>query len=252
MARLCKTIAALFVLFAAAITPVRLSADPADITAASRSVVRVALVWIDGKDAGIAGHGSGFVVAPDLVVTNAHVVAPMADDDTIHPLIIPSQGKRGWAAKVVAYSPKNDLALLRIEGGTLPVATLSPAAVTDGQPVYAVGYPGSVDLAQGLDAVDMITPIAPVKTQGTASAGRSSKSFATVLHTASIAAGNSGGPLMDACGRVIGANSFGTVSDGSDAEFFFAVAMPEIMRFLRENNVTPKVNAMPCQSMDDF
>lgn len=247
-----RRLLALLAILLAALLPARVGADPADITAASRSVVRVALVWIRGSDAGIVGHGSGFAVAPDLVVTNAHVVAPMANDSTIHVLIIPSQGKRGWSAKVAAYSPRNDLALLRIEGGTLPVATLSPAVVPDGAPVVAVGYPGSVDLAQGLDAVDMITPTAPVKTQGTVSAGRSSKSFATILHNASIAAGNSGGPLMDSCGRVIGANSFGTVSDGSDAEFFFAVAMPEIMRFLRENHVTPHVNPMPCQSMDDF
>ncbi len=232
--------------------PVRLSADPADITAASRSVVRVALVWMNQDGAGLVGHGSGFVVAPDMVVTNAHVIAPMADDPTIRALIVPAQGKRGWSAKIIAYSPRNDLALLRIEGGTLPVATLSPTSPADGAPVFAVGYPGSVDLAQGLNAADMITPTAPVKTQGTVSAGRSSKSYATVLHTASIAAGNSGGPLMDGCGRVIGANSFGTVSDGSDAEFFFAVAMPEILRFLHDNHVAPHLSALPCQSMDDF
>ena len=51
---------------------------------------------------------------------------------------------------------------------------------------------------------------------------------------------------------MIGANSFGTVSDGSDAEFFFAVAMPEILRFLHDNHVTPHLSALPCQSMDDF
>ncbi|MFM2301625.1 MAG: hypothetical protein RLZZ84_1361 [Pseudomonadota bacterium] len=242
----------LLVLLMAAALPARLSADPADITAASRSVVRVALVWVNRSGAGLVGHGSGFAVAPDLVVTNAHVIAPMADDDTIRVLIIPAQGSRGMSAKVIAYSPRNDLALLRIQGGKLPAVTLSPAGAADGAPVYALGYPGSVDLAQGFDAVDMITPTAPVKTQGTVSAGRSSKSFATVLHTASIGAGNSGGPLMDACGRVIGVNSFGTVSDGSDAEFFFAVAMPEVVRFLRENHVTAHLSPLPCQSMDDF
>jgi hypothetical protein len=232
--------------------PARLAADPADITAAARSVVRVALVWMDRTGAGLVGHGSGIVVAPNLVLTNAHVIAPMADDRTIRALVVPAQGQRGWGAKVVAYSPRNDLALLRIDGGNLPVATLSSTGAGDGAPVFAVGYPGNVDLAQGLDAVDMITPTAPVKTQGTISAGRSSKSFATVLHTAPIGAGNSGGPLMDACGRVIGINSFGTVSDGADAEFFFAVALPEVLRFLRNNQITPHLSQLPCQSMDEF
>ncbi|MCP5385256.1 MAG: trypsin-like peptidase domain-containing protein [Novosphingobium sp.] len=232
--------------------PGPLAADPADITAASRSVVRVALVSIDGRDASLVGHGSGFAVAPDLIVTNAHVIADMAEDDTLQILIIPPQGQRGWGAKVVAFSPRNDLALLKVIGGTLPVSTLAPAGVSDGAPVFAVGYPGSVDFAQGFDEVDMITPVAPVKTQGTVSAGRPSKTFATVLHTASIGGGNSGGPLMDACGRVIGANSFGTISDGSDSEFFFAVAASEIVRFLRDNKVTPRLASLPCQSMDTF
>ncbi|MCB2058358.1 MAG: trypsin-like peptidase domain-containing protein, partial [Novosphingobium sp.] len=97
--------------------PGPLAADPADITAASRSVVRVALVSIDGRDASLVGHGSGFAVAPDLIVTNAHVIADMAEDDTLQILIIPPQGQRGWGAKVVAFSPRNDLALLKVIGG---------------------------------------------------------------------------------------------------------------------------------------
>jgi S1-C subfamily serine protease len=53
-------------------------ADPADIAAASRSVVRVVIIQNDGSNAQLITHGSGFVVAPDLVVTNAHVVTSCA------------------------------------------------------------------------------------------------------------------------------------------------------------------------------
>jgi S1-C subfamily serine protease len=49
-------------------------ADPTDISAASRSVVRVVLAAKDGNKVAFVGHGSGFVVAPDKIVTNAHVV----------------------------------------------------------------------------------------------------------------------------------------------------------------------------------
>jgi len=205
---------ALIALLIAALLPQGALADPADIAAASRSVVRVVLISRDGNGVQLIGHGSGLAVAPDLVLTNAHVVAPLAEDPGMKAGIVPSQGKTGYFAKVVAYSPRNDLALLRLaDKGVLAPATLFTGAVTDGADVYAVGYPGNVDQAQGLDPADLMSPTAPVKTRGAVSAGRSTRSFDTILHTAPIGSGNSGGPLLDSCGRVIGANSFGTVSD---------------------------------------
>ncbi|HSM53050.1 MAG TPA: trypsin-like serine protease, partial [Erythrobacter sp.] len=71
-------------------------------------------------------------------------------------------------------------------------------------------------------------------------------------HTAPIARGNSGGPLLDGCGRVVGVNSFGADSDGSDAEFYFAVSTRELLPFLRSNEVDASINALPCRSLDDL
>jgi len=242
---------ALLVLVALALVPQRVGADPADIAAASRSVVRVVLITRDSGGVSLVGHGSGFA---DLVLTNAHVVAPLAQDPNMRAGIVPSQGKSGYFAKVVAFSPKNDLALLRLsEPGSLPTATLFTGAVTDGEDVYAVGYPGNVDQAQGLNPSDLMSPTVPVKTRGAVSAGRSSKGFETILHTAPIGSGNSGGPLLDACGRVIGANSFGTVSDTSaDSDFYFAVSMREISRFLLGAGIAPHATGEPCRSLADL
>ena len=69
-----------------------------------------------------------------------------------------------------------------------------------------------------------------------------------ILHTAPIASGNSGGPLIDNCGRVLGANSFGSISDGNDAEFGFAVSAREILSFLRKAGVKVGSTATPCRS----
>ncbi|MFC3174482.1 S1C family serine protease [Novosphingobium bradum] len=237
-----------------ALLPVRAGADPTDIAAASRSVVRVVLISRTASGVSLIGHGSGFVVAPDLVVTNAHVVAPLAEDSNMRAGIVPSQGRSGYFAKVVAFSPRNDLALLRLtEKGALVPATLFTGAVTDGEDVYAVGYPGNVDQAQGLNPADLMSPVAPVKTRGAVSAGRTSKGFETILHTAPIGSGNSGGPLLDSCGRVIGANSFGTTSDTSaDSEFYFAISMREIMRFLTNAGVNVRATGEPCRSLADL
>ncbi|MCE7797722.1 trypsin-like peptidase domain-containing protein [Sphingobium sufflavum] len=224
-------------------------ADSQDIAAASRSVVRVALVATKGDGAYFVGHGSGIVVAPNKVLTNAHVVELVRDEPNIVIGVVPAEGKRSYGARIIAFSPGNDLALLEISGGTLPPATLFANATQDGQGVVAIGYPGNVDRAQGMVLSDIIQPMTPVKTQGAISTGRSSKQYDTVLHTAPMAAGNSGGPLVDLCGRVLGVNSFGSVSDGNDAEYGFAVSNREVSSFLRQAGVQPLRTIIPCRSL---
>jgi len=119
--------------------------------------------------------------------------------------------------------------------------------------IAAVGYPGNVDAAQGLNSGDIVNPQDTVKTYGQVSAGRSSKQFDTILHTAQLGAGNSGGPLLDTCGRVLGVNSFGTVSDnGTDSSFFFAISMREIEPFLKSAGVVPHLASLPCTSIADL
>ncbi len=229
-------------------------ADPADISAAGRSVVRVVIIENDGDRANLITHGTGFAVTPNLIVTNAHVVEQLRGDDTLIAGVVPAEGRNGYPARLIAYSPSNDLALLRIEGGgTLTPITLFPGAPDDGAEVYAVGYPGNVDLAQGLSMADLVTPQAPVKTRGYLSGGRSSRSFDTLLHTAPLGSGNSGGPLLDTCGRVLGVNSFGTISDnGTDSAFYFAISMRELSAFLRRANVEAHTSGLPCRSIADL
>jgi nucleoid-associated protein YgaU len=239
-----------FTLALAAAAPVR--ADTQDIAAASRSVVRVALVATNGEEAYFVGHGSGVVVAPGRVLTNAHVVELTRDDPNIVIGIIPAEGTRSFGGKVIAYSPGNDLALIAYEDGVLPVATLFAGAAQDGQQVVAIGYPGSVDRAQGMALADIIKPMSPVRTTGTVSGGRSSKQYDTILHTAALASGNSGGPLVDECGRVLGVNSFLSVSEGTDAEYGFAVSNREIANFLRQAGVQWRRVAEPCKSLAEL
>jgi hypothetical protein len=224
-------------------------ADQQDISAAARGVVRVALVATNGDESYFVGHGTGFAVAPDKVLTNAHVVELTRDEKNIVIGVVPSEGGKSHGGKVIAYSPGNDLALVQLDDGTLPVSTFYAGAVQDGQHVTAVGYPGAVDRAQGLGLQQLIQPAMPVKTGGNISSGRSSQSFDTILHTAPLAAGNSGGPLVDDCGRVLGVNSFGSVSDGSDAEFGFAVSNREVASFLRQAGVQFRRTMVPCKSI---
>jgi len=229
------------------------AAEQQDVAAIARGVVRVVIIATDGNKAYFVGHGSGFAVAPDKVMTNAHVVELLRTERNLVVGIIPSEGSRSYGGRVVAYSPGNDLALVELREGTLPVATFFTGPVGDGQQVTAIGYPGAVDRAQGLNLDEMIRPLSPVKTSGTVSTGRSSHGFDTVLHTAPMAQGNSGGPLIDQCGRVLGVNSFGSQAESkADAEFGFAVSNREIFSFLRQANVQFRRSSTPCRSIAEL
>ena len=227
-----------------------LRAEPGDIDAAARGVVRVVIVASDGEEVYPVSHGSGFAVTSNTIVTNAHVVRDALADDTLRIGIVPSDGADAVYGRVLNVSPRNDLALIRLTDDLrLPPLALAGGQRVDSGESYAVGYPMNVDRAQGLELSDVFESQPPVKSRGFLAGSRPSRSFDTLLHTAPIARGNSGGPLLDGCGRVLGVNSFGADSGGSDAEFFFAVSNRELRPFLRENGITPRVNDTACRDL---
>jgi len=256
MTRICRSLFFAFALIPLALAAMAApaSADPGDIDAAARGVVRVVLIDSSGEEIAPITHGSGFAVTPTKIVTNAHVIEQALLDDTIRIGIVPSEGDAATFGSPVAVSPRNDLALIEVTDGTLrlPPLSISGGISGDMKEVTSVGYPMNVDLAQGLEMSDIFRAQPPVKSRGFLSGQRPSRQFDTILHTAPIARGNSGGPLLDNCGRVVGVNSFGADSDGSDAEFYFAVSLRELLPFLRENGIDPRVNALPCRSIADL
>jgi hypothetical protein len=248
--RLARALALLCLLLLA---PSAAQADPADINAAARGVVRVVIVEINGDEIIPVSHGTGFAVGPERVVTNAHVVAEAREDDELAIGIVPSDGTAAIYGRLVNVSQRNDLALIATTSPMhLPPLTISGNADADSGSVTAVGYPMNVDRAQGLSTSDIFRAQPPVKSTGSLAGRRPTRDFDSLLHTAPIARGSSGGPLLDDCGRVIGVNSFGAETSGADAEFFFAVSARELLTFLRANDVTPQVNGMPCRSLADL
>ncbi len=222
-----------------------------DISAAGRGVVRVVTIAsAEGQIVGF-GHGSGLAVAPNRIVTNAHVVELAARyPDNVVIGIVPSEGAKSYRGRLIAYDAQRDLALIEFVGEPLPALTLFPGPVNDGESVIALGYPGNVDLATAQSAADYIRPLSPVRSQGGFAGRRSLSGVDVLLHTASIARGNSGGPLLDLCGRVIGVNSAITRTEDGDSSFGFAIADTELASFLREAKQPYATTGTPCTSLE--
>ena len=243
----------LLLVLALLLTPVTAMADPADIDAASRGVVRIVIIEEQGDELVPVAHGTGFAVSPERIVTNAHVVAEAQSNKSLSIGIVPSDGGKAVYGRLVAYSARNDLALIATTSTmNLPPLTIAGNVDPDSGGVTAVGYPMNVDRAQGLSVRDIFNAQPPVKSRGFLSGRRPSREFDTLLHTAPIGKGSSGGPLLDNCGRVVGVNSFGAESGGADSEFYFAVSTRELLPFLLANQISAQVNGLPCRSIAEL
>jgi serine protease Do len=139
-----------------------------------------------------SGSGSGFIISPDgLILTNAHVVQNAKD------VTVKLNDRREFGAKVLGTDPLTDIAVLKIDAKELPTVQLGdPKALRVGDPVLAIGAPFGFE---------------QTATQGIVSAkGRSLPGDAVVpfIQTdAAVNPGNSGGPLFDDAGKVVGINS---------------------------------------------
>lgn len=247
MSRIILFLAALFTLAAGLSGPAR-AAD--DISAVSRSVVRVVTVaMVEGEVVGF-GHGSGIAISPTRIVTNAHVVeSAVKYPGNVALGVVPSEGQKSYAAKLIAIDTARDLALIEITEARLPAAAIYSGPLESGSDVVALGYPGNVDLATARSANDYITPRSPVRSEGNMSNTQAVDGVAMLVHTAKISRGNSGGPLVDQCGRIVGINSAITRADDGDSPFAFAISTRELTRFLADAGQEYASIGTPCLSM---
>ena len=203
--------------------------DPAiaadlDVRRASASVVRVL-----GTACGLGGEGSGWVAAPGLVVTNAHVVA--GEDDTA----VTTLDGASLAATPVRYDPANDLALLRIE------APLEPLAIAPGPRPGTVGavlgYPENGPYAVTHARMGDTSTVLSDDSYGDGPIRRS-----IAFLRGAVRSGNSGGPLVDSRGRVM-ATVFAATTDAPPGGF--AVPNQVVQQALQEVAPTA-VDTGPC------
>jgi len=154
----------------------------------------------EGTEKRQIGAGTGFIVLPEgMVLTNKHVVATENAEYTV----ITNDGKE-YSAKILAKDPVQDLAILKIEGDSFkPVKLGDSSSLQIGQTVIAIG--NALGEFENTVSVGVISGLGRTIT---ASGGGMLETLEDVIQTdAAINQGNSGGPLLNLKGEVIGINT---------------------------------------------
>ncbi len=185
-----------------------------------KSVVSISAQVVEGNTQGISG-GSGFILSADgFVVTNFHVI-----EGSSRVTVTTYNGKQ-YEALVAGYDAANDIAVLKIEATDLQAVTLgSSDDLIIGDQVVAIGHP------LGIETATLTVGYISAKDQSITTEG----SVINMLQTdAAINSGNSGGPLFNMKGEVIGittAKYSGTSNSGASIESIgFAIPMDDVAK----------------------
>ena len=169
---------------------------------------------------GNISSGSGFFVETDKIATNIHVV------DSGRMLFAVGTKKVYNIEKVTGYDPERDLVVLKVSGKGKPLE-LGEGKIKKGDPIFAVGYPGggyarTEGVIHGIRESDkelrLTTTDFPNKSEG-----------------AVTAPGNSGGPILNRNGQVIGVAVASYVSESNTRVFSFAIAPGSLQALLRSS-----------------
>ena len=201
------------------------------------------------------GFGSGFFVTPSKIVTNGHVVQDAATKGSEVFVVNENIGVHRAKVSDIQFSGDyaEDFALLFIDkkvGIPLTIVNVQSPGDYKLDKVFAAGFPGSViesdeDFINLLQTDEFSVPDLVI-TDGTVSSHQ--KVFGEVLafvHTAQISGGNSGGPLVNQCGNVMGMNTF--INSSTDGVRNFSLVSSELLRFLSRSMVVPRVSARECK-----
>lgn len=175
-----------------------------------------------GRTQQVEGAGTGIIVTADgLILTNKHVVPSGTSTVTV----VDSNGKQYTDGRVVSRDPVNDIAFIRIKASGLPAAQLGDSSnVKVGQKVVAIG--NALGQFQNSVTEGIISGVSREIVAGD-EVGSASEVLQNVFQTdAAINSGNSGGPLVNLAGQVIGMNT--AVASQNAQNIGFAIPINDI------------------------
>lgn len=230
-----------------------------------QSVVRVLVVYrgYGGVPLDTVGMGSGFVVAPGYIVTNYHVIQVPPEASSADIYIVPHKDSGANYQPVQLVKPwvEGDLALLAAPGLKIPPLKLYLTPYKN-ERVVSMGYPDVTDHLLNRSGTALLEPADAYVTQGSialfASTNPDGSRVETLFHTAPINHGNSGGPLLNECGQVVGVNTWtapSTMSAGGNLDIsagqFVATHVSALNTFLSSAGVVPGVVSAPCYAKSE-
>jgi serine protease Do len=204
------------------------------------------LAPIGGRDVML---GSGMVIAPGLVLTNRHVVAGSVGRDLVVMASSLADPLLGRVKVLSSEAPGNaganysdDFALITVNGPLSAPLLRMADGVQPLDRVVAAGFPTNVITAdkqfQDLQAGRAVGMPQVVLSRGDIRVVENQDGPTPVVaHTAEISEGNSGGPLVNTCGQLVGINTFGIRVPGGSRSSGFALGNAAINRFLKSQNV---------------
>lgn len=213
-------------------------------------------VFVVSSAEGGISTGSGVIVAPDHVLTNYHVV----ENFDGRRLIVTNQEIGIVDAEVVARTDGSDIggsdfALLKLKRPVDIEAVTLARDVERLDPVVAAGFPafviqtdpGFVAAFQGGDE-SQLERVQMAVTQGVVMAEQAANGVTVIAHSATISSGNSGGPLVDRCGRVVGINTFARTDAENALRNNYALSAVDAARFLDSSGVTSPLDVRRCMA----
>ena len=214
----------------AVILSVSLWPDPAPALQDVEKLKRGVVLVVAGRSS-----GTGFIINKNFIVTNHHVIKG-ARKVAIYPV----NSRTGYRVEVVLANEALDIALLKSSQplpGTPVTLTLK---LKDADKVFAVGFPG---VSRQVDP-----SVTPTFTEGTVSRILNRPQWKpawekAVQHDANIHPGNSGGPLVDDCDRVVGIN---TLVHQKASSVNVASHISELIKILKQNSISYKSSATKC------
>lgn len=188
--------------------------------------------FFQGSEKAKIGAGSGFIVSSDgMILTNKHVVA----DENAEYTVITNDNKK-YPAKVLARDPVQDVAIIKIEGsGFKPLKLGSVENVQIGQTVIAIG--NALGELQNTVSVGVISGLN--RTVTASGQGMIETLEDTIQTDAAINQGNSGGPLLNLSGEVIGIN---TAVDLSGENIGFAISIDKAIKGIEQVKAIGKIS----------